>query len=356
MKQVRVAILGQGRSGRDIHGFSLTKMPDRYKVIAVVDEVPERRARAEHEYGCSSYGDYHDFIQRDDIDLVINALPSSFHVPVSLELVRAGFNVLCEKPLARRVGDVDKLIETAQQSNRVLAVYQQSRFSPAFMQMRKVIASGVLGRIVHVNISFNGFARRWDWQTLKNKNGGSLLNTGPHPLDQALQLFGMDVMPQLACYMDSANSYGDAEDYVKLVLYGRDRPIIDVEISSCDAYPAFVYRVQGTRGGMTGNTTHLEWKYFDSEEASKQALIKTPLQKSDGTPAYCQETLPWKQDSWDISEDQGKNLFLTMAMSYYSMLYDVLVHGERLKVTLNEVRRQVEVIEEAFRQNPKFNI
>ena len=89
--------------------------------------------------------------------------------------------------------------------------------------MQKVIRSGVLGRIVQISISFSGFARRWDWQTLQDCNGGNLLNTGPHPLDQALALFG-EGMPKVACYMDRANTWGDAEDYVKLILSGEGHP------------------------------------------------------------------------------------------------------------------------------------
>ena len=104
--------------------------------------------------------------------------------------VLSGFNLLCEKPLARRAADVDKLIEKSKSKGVLFAIYQQSRYAPYFRQVRKVIDSGVLGRIVQINIAFNGFSRRWDWQTLQEYDGGNLLNTGPHPLDQALQLFG----------------------------------------------------------------------------------------------------------------------------------------------------------------------
>lgn len=77
--------------------------------------------------------------------------------------------------------------------------------------------------MVQASIAYNNFARRWDWQTLKRNNGGNLLNTGPHPVDQALQLFGKDKMPAITCSMDRANTAGDAEDYVKLVIHGAGR-------------------------------------------------------------------------------------------------------------------------------------
>ncbi len=356
MNPIRVAILGQGRSGRDIHGYSLSKMPDQYKIVAVVDELEERRKRAEQEYKCQTYADYHQLMDRDDVDLVINALPSFQHVPVSLEFLERGFHVLSEKPLARKVTDVDLIIDAAKKSGKVMAVYQQSRFSPAFIKLREIIASGVLGRIVQVSIFYSGFARRWDWQTLKSMNGGNLLNTGPHPVDQALQLFGTDLMPEVICKMDRANSYGDAEDYVKIMLMGNNRPVIDVEISSCSAYPQFTYQVQATQGGLTGNLTHLDWKYFVPEDSADHQVISAPLQKEDGTPAYCSEKLIWHEASWDLQPDFKQDLFHTMALSYYDMLHKTITLGEPLKVKLEEVRQQIAVIETCFQQNPQFAI
>ncbi|NLV91509.1 MAG: Gfo/Idh/MocA family oxidoreductase [Firmicutes bacterium] len=348
----RVAIIGQGRSGRDIHAYSLGKMPDKYQVVAVVDLLEERRIRAKEELGCDVYADYRELFQRDDIDLIINASYSHMHVPITLDCLNHGYHVLCEKPLARRAAEVDTLIAAAQENDKILAIFQQSRYAPAFRKLREVIDSGVLGRIVQISIAYNGFARRWDWQTLQEYNGGNLLNTGPHPVDQALQLFGTDIMPQVTCIMDRANTFGDAEDYVKLLLHGHGRPTIDVEISSCCAYPSFTYNVQGTYGGLKGTTTHLEWKYYLPSEAPEQRLIREPISKPDGTPAYCREELILHEDCWDVPQEQQRDLFHTMAQSFYEMLYKTLTENVPLEITPQEVRQQIAVMEECHRQNP----
>ena len=109
MKKVRVAIIGQGRSGRDIHGQYLVRVPRLYKIVAATDVLRERRERAAKEYRCDVYRDYRSLLERDDLDLIINASPSHLHVPIALDILRAGYNCLCEKPLARRVKDVDRL-------------------------------------------------------------------------------------------------------------------------------------------------------------------------------------------------------------------------------------------------------
>lgn len=355
MKQIRVAILGQGRSGRDIHGKHLLMDTERYRVVAVVDPMEDRRKRAVEEYGCEVFEDYKELFDKDNIDIVVNATPSHLHVPITIDLLNHGFNVLCEKPMARTAAEVDMMIEASENSGKLLAIFQQSRFAPYFQQVKKVVDSGVLGRAVQVSIAFNGFARRWDWQCIQDFNGGNLLNTGPHPLDQALRFLNYEGMPEIFCIMDRANTFGDAEDYVKLVLRAPERPVIDLEISSCCAYPSFTYNVQGTQGGLKGSMDHVEWKYFNPAEAPEQHLITTPLMQADGTPAYCGEQLKWYEESWDLPKDQ-KILFNVISKAFYDMLYKTLTEDAPLEITPAQVRQQIAVIEECHRQNPLSKI
>jgi predicted dehydrogenase len=350
MQVLRVAILGQGRSGRDIHGAHLSKDFERYRIVAVVDPLEARRARAHAEYRCETFADHRPLLERDDLDLVVNAAPSRFHAPLTRAFLEAGFNVLCDKPLASRVADVDALIAAAAAAGKTLAIFQQSRFSPAFVQLRRVLASGVLGEIVQVSITSSGFSRRYDWQTLTAELGGNLLNTGPHPLDQALQLFGTDAVPQVNCFMRRAATLGDAEDHVLLILSGEGRPLLQVEISSCSRYPSPTYQVYATRGGLGGDTKRLEWQWFDPATAPPLDLITTPIQKPDGTPAYCSDALEWHKDEW--TAPTGPGLFEVMSHAFYSMLYRTLAEGAPLEITPQQVRQQIAVIEEAQRQNP----
>lgn len=353
MKRLKVAIIGQGRSGRDIHGNHLIKDKSRYKIIAVSDILKERCERAMQEYGCYAYSDYRQLFRYKDLDLIVNALPSNMHVPVSLEILNAGFNCLCEKPVAQRIKDVDKLIVTAKKNKKILAIYQQSRFAPYFQQIKKVIKSGVLGRIVQINIAFSGFVRRYDWQTLQKFMGGNLLNTGPHPLDQALQLFGTDIMPEIFCHMDSTTTVGNAEDHVIVILKGKNRPLIHLEISSCKACSGNLYEVYGTKGGLKGSMIQMEWQYFDSKRFPPPKQMLKPLCKPDGTPAYPSEEIKWTKKNWCIPKSQS-DLFAVISKRFYLMLWRTLTNGAPLEITPMQVRQQVAVIEECQKQNSQI--
>src|SRR5689334_1654355 len=136
---LKVGIFGLGRSGRDIYGNLLIQLPRHYRITAVADSLPERQERAIQEYGCRAYDSWEDMVAAEELDLVVNASPSHQHFPISLALLNRGLNVLCEKPLAKSPEEVDQLIEASERNGRVLAVFHQSRYQPAFVQLRKVI-------------------------------------------------------------------------------------------------------------------------------------------------------------------------------------------------------------------------
>ena len=101
MKKLNVAIVGQGRSGRDIHGKYFKSEDNKYfNVVAVVDALEHRRVRAAEEYGCDVYEKVSDLYGRDDIDLVVNSTFSHLHAEVAIDLMNHGFNVVSEKPFA----------------------------------------------------------------------------------------------------------------------------------------------------------------------------------------------------------------------------------------------------------------
>ncbi len=351
MKKLKVGIIGQGRSGKDIHAHTLVLLPDEFEIAAIADPLEDRCEIARREFHCETFSTWEGMLaKRRDLDLVVNATPSPLHLPLTEQILNAGFNVLCEKPFGRLVADVDRVIATAKRTGKTLAIFQQSRYSAYFQQVKAVVDSGVLGRIVMVKIAFNGYARRWDWQTLRKMDAGNLLNTGPHPLDQALHFIGRDAMPEVLSIMDNVNTFGDAEDHVKIILTRKGRPTIDLEISSCCSYNPYTYVVYGSRGSLAGTMNHLEWKYYKESEAPQQHLITGPMPNQ----SYCSEPLVFHEEKWDAPEEAAKNLFDFMSVRFYRDLHTSLVTGAPLVISHEEVRQQIAVIEEAHRQNGTY--
>jgi predicted dehydrogenase len=347
-KVLRVGVLGQGRSGYGIHCKWLRTVPHQYEIVAVADELPERRAEARTELGALAYKDYRELLadRKLGLDLVVNALPSFLHPQGTIDSLASGHDTVCEKPLANTVKDFDRMVAAARKHRRTLLPFQNSRFNPVFLKVKEVIDSGKLGEIVFIRMCLGGFGRRWDWQTCQAYWGGNLLNTGPHPMDQAIVLFG-DGLPQVQSRLVSNNPYGDADNFSLVVLSGRKRPTIEVVINSFQAYPqGDSYNVCGTLGGLAGGNAGLKWKFFDPRKAPKHPRFhgSWSFQRQ-----YCSEQLPWVEEQWAPVKEPG---FDVTSRGFYDNAYEILVnHGKRV-ITLEQVRRQIAVMEESHRQNP----
>ena len=133
MKKMRVAIIGQGRSGRNIHGkFFRSENNDLCEVVCIVEKDEFRRNRAKEEFCCDVVCDYREILGRKDIDLVVNSSYSHLHYPITKELLIHGFNVLSEKPFGRSYYECMDLVNTAKQHGVVVAAFHQSLFAPSF--------------------------------------------------------------------------------------------------------------------------------------------------------------------------------------------------------------------------------
>ena len=116
MKKLNLAIIGQGRSGKNIHGKYYRSADNVYfNVKYVVDADAFRRDVALKIYpGCQVLSDYRELFEIDDIDLVVNSTYSEMHYAITKDLLLHGKNVLVEKPFSRSRYECDELIKIAE--------------------------------------------------------------------------------------------------------------------------------------------------------------------------------------------------------------------------------------------------
>jgi len=134
-KPVRAALIGTGGQGRS-HIDSLN--PDYIQLVAFSDIRPsqQRKARVslEAKYGSAARDivlieDYHKLLDRDDIEMVIIALPLHLHAPCAIEAMEKGKHVLCEKLMAKTVMDCKLMGRTARRTGRLLSIGHQRHYS-----------------------------------------------------------------------------------------------------------------------------------------------------------------------------------------------------------------------------------
>lgn len=351
MRKLKLAIIGQGRSGRDIHGkFFKSENNDIFEVAVVVEADERRRTRALEEYpGCIVCSDYKELFDLEGIDLVVNDTYSQMHYEITKDLLEHGFNVLVEKPFARTYYECSDLIRLAKEKNVVLAVFQQTFLAPFYLETKKILETGKLGEILQISIRYNGLARRWDWQTLQSKMAGSVYNTGPHPIGIALDLLDFDsntrvVFSKLARALTS----GDAEDYAKIILTAPNKPVVDMEINSTDPYSNYNLKIQGSRGTYLCTYNDYKMKYVVDGENPEKPVVSGSLMDEDGYPIYCGEKLITHEEEGTFTG----SAFDVAVESFYRMLYDTLTTGAALKVTPEQAAHIINIIEIVHGQNP----
>jgi len=216
---IRVGVIGFGFVSKTFH-VPLLKATDGYKISAVsssrpadvkavipdVDVVSDPKALATH----------------PDIELVVVASPNETHVPLAEAAMRAGKNVVVDKPFTITVEQARHLGAVATESDVLLSVFQNRRWDSDFLTIQDAIRRGLVGRIVLFESRIDRFRPdvRDRWREIPGPGAGLLYDLGPHLIDQTLLLFGIPDSVQATTAKQRRGAKTD--DYFQLVLrYGE---------------------------------------------------------------------------------------------------------------------------------------
>lgn len=353
-KPIKIGISGLGRSGHDIHVKGLRDLKDTFQIVAVFDPIAERATQTSEDTGARVIDSFEALIADEEVELVIVASMNGHHAAQATAALKAGKHVLCEKPFGLSVADVDMMLDASKESGKVLQPFQQRRQEVDFQKVKEICESGALGELQFVRICWHGFGRRWDWQTDHKTSGGALNNNGPHPIDHAMILFG-DENPDVWCEMRRVLCSGDAEDYLKVILTGKGRPTVEVELHSNVAYGQDRWFICGDKGGLRGTTSELEWKYVDFSKLPERPLELEPLDKR----GYCKEDLDWTEEKWAVEGGGDGGAGAAPSSQYVHMLYanlfEVIRKGAEQKITPQSVRSRIGVLEKCREAAAKLN-
>ncbi|MGH2354681.1 MAG: Gfo/Idh/MocA family protein [Chloroflexota bacterium] len=334
-RPVHVGIAGLGRSGWGIHARTIQGMPERFRVVAAMDALPERQEEARRALGCRAHADFEALLRDDEVEVVVVSMPNRLHAEYAQRALAAGRHVVVEKPFALTAAEADRTIEAARRAGKVVVPFQNRRYEPHFQQVQAVVASGVLGELLLVRLCSHSFARRWDWQTLLKYGGGQLSNNGPHVLDQAVQFLGEGEVELFADLRNGLSS-GDAEDHAVVMMKAQTGPTVHVEVTTCAALPLDRWQILGTGGGLRGTSDELTWRWVDWGAMPPRPVDEAP------TPdrSYNRETLAWQEGSW-----KGERGGTSDNQAFYADFYRTLREGAPLAITPESARRHVEILE-----------
>lgn len=139
----RVALVGAGGIGR-AHAEALRGLPELFALTCVCDSDRERAAAVAG--GAALESSLDKVLRRPEIEIVDVCLPPFLHFEASLKALEAGKHVVCEKPIAASLAEVDRLAAAAETSGRQLFPVFQYRFGKGFRKLERLVKAGLAGR------------------------------------------------------------------------------------------------------------------------------------------------------------------------------------------------------------------
>ena len=195
--QVRVGIIGVGQIGKR-HVALYREIPEA-EIVAVADLREDEAQRVAQENGIKSvYTDYRELLRRDDIDSVDVCLHNRLHMPVTVDALRAGKNVYCEKPMSWTYAEAKAMYDTAKSTGRLLHIQLNTLYAPETRAAKRLIDAGYLGTLYYAKSSHyrrrgrpfvDGYGTK-AFVNIETSGGGALIDMGVYHISRMLFLLG----------------------------------------------------------------------------------------------------------------------------------------------------------------------
>lgn len=190
-KEYKFALVGCGRIAQR-HASHIGSYG---KLAAVCDVHAESANRLAAEFGARAWTSLDEMLtQESEVDVVSICSPNGFHAAHAIQALKAGYHVLCEKPMAINVNDCGEMIKAAERANRRLFIVKQNRFNPPVQKVKQMIDDGRLGKILSFQLSCfwnrNEQYYKDSWKGTRAMDGGTLYTLFSHFVDLLYWMIG----------------------------------------------------------------------------------------------------------------------------------------------------------------------
>ena len=194
-KKVRIGVIGTGGIANGAHLPGYSQIPDECEIFAMCDIIPDALEKTAAKYPNVTHivSDYKALLAMPEIDGVSVCTPNFAHHQITMDALKAGKNVLCEKPIAMNAVQGAEMVAAARKSGKILQIGYNSRFQPSNQALKRYIDAGELGDIYYARAQALRVRGIPGWGVFIDKEkqgGGPLIDIGVHMLDLTLWFMG----------------------------------------------------------------------------------------------------------------------------------------------------------------------
>ncbi len=252
MDRVRIGVIGLGWVAQVVHLPILSQLPEA-EIVAVCDRDRSRAKLVGEKFGIRrSYTDADQMLANEGLHAVIVATSTDAHREATLTALKAGCDVLVEKPIARRYAEAVEMYEAAKAMKRNLMVGMNHRFRPDTMLLKSFIEGKELGKLFYAKTAW--LRRRSSdssWATQKEKSGGGVfIDLGIVMLDLALWLMGYPEVRRVSA-TNFHHKTKQVEDTSLVTIGLKTGALVNIEVSwsmivDDDVYYYYLFGSEGT--------------------------------------------------------------------------------------------------------------
>src|SRR6266436_5989074 len=245
---IEVGLVGFGLAGRAFHAPVIRAVPGLH--LATILQRSGSEA-AEKYPDVRIVRNLDDLLAIKEIHLVVIATPNDIHYEFARQCLAAGRDVLVDKPFTTTLDDAKSLVSIAKNAGRLLTIYQNRRYDGDFQAIRRLVADGVLGRIVRCETNYDRYRPQLKpgaWRESARAGSGILFDIAPHLIDHALVLFGLPEAVTADVRIERENAVADDAFDITLQYPNSLRAVLGSSILAAAPRPRFV--VLGTQGSF----------------------------------------------------------------------------------------------------------
>ena len=199
--------------------------------IKGVFDLDEKACQRALDKGLAVYSSKEELLSDPELDMVLVATTNEVHKSLSIEALRAGKNVICEKPVTMSSDELLEIMQVQKETGKVFTIDQNRRTNRDFVLMRKKVEEGLIGKPLIIESRVEGSrGMPTGWRTLKALGGGMMLDWGVHLIDQLLYMTDEKVT-QVYCKMLSVQ-YPEVDDNFHLMITFESGLIAIVEVGT----------------------------------------------------------------------------------------------------------------------------
>ena len=341
MRRLRQAVVGFGGMGGWHEAFVRENLPDILEVYGVYDVRREVMDLARGK-GLHAYESLSSLLSDETVDLITIATPNNFHKSIAIAALKAGKNVVCEKPVTLNAGELEEIIAVQKETGKVFSVHQNRRWDKDFRIVKAAKEQGLLGQVYMVESKVQGSrGSMYGWRGHAENGGGMLLDWGVHLLDQAMQLFDEKVVG-VEAHLLSMYTPG-VDDNIKVLLRFEKGCSYLMEMSTNCLINAPRWHVQGLGGTLQIDDWSCKGKLMklkpNAEMKWDNDIVYTeagPTRTMAPRPEYTMDALPLPQVSPDLKE-------------FYRNIADAIWNHAELIVKPEQALRVMKVIDLLFK-------